>query len=268
MCLDDPVAATLTEHAECITYGTSENADYRIIDVAPGRSSVSFRVTGRPDTPLDVSLPLPGLHNARNATAVIAVAMEMGVPIEPVLHALARFGGVARRFEFRGTTNGVTFIDDYAHIPGEIIAALNAAGDGDWDRIVCVFQPHRYSRTATLWQSFADAFERADVIVLTDVYAGGEAPRPGISGALIVHAVLDAHPRARVVYLPRRSDVVAFLGDELRDGDLCLSLGAGDITALAGEVQSSWSRVRVPTPASDDNGGMTRDIGPSGGARE
>ncbi len=102
---------------------------------------------------------------------------------------------------------------------------LDTAAAGGFDRIVAVFQPHRYSRTATLWQSYADAFERADVVVLTDVYAAGEAPRPGVSGELLVHAVLDAHPRTRVVYLPRRGDLVAFLDRELRPGDLCLTLG-------------------------------------------
>jgi UDP-N-acetylmuramate--alanine ligase len=103
---------------------------------------------------------------------------------------------------------------------------------------VCAFQPHRYSRTAALWQDFADAFEGVDALALTDVYGAGEQPRPGITGKLLVDAVLDAHPWHRVAYLPRRDELVAWLAAELRPGDLCLSLGAGDITNLASEVQA------------------------------
>lgn len=242
ICVDDPVAAALATQVDAVTYGTAEGADHRIVDVVPGRSSISFtvRTAGRED--ITVALPLPGLHNARNATAVLAMAGELGAPITPVVESLARFGGVARRFEFKGVARGVTFVDDYAHIPGELVAAQHAARDGAWRRVVSVFQPHRYSRTEALWPTFADAFDDADVLVLTDVYAAGEAPRPGVSGALLVRAVLDRHPRKRVVYLPRRADLAPFLAGELRDGDLCLTLGAGDVTGVSAEVRASWAR--------------------------
>ena len=128
------------------------------------------------------------------------------------------------------------FVDDYAHLPTEVAAAIAAARDGGWSRVVCVFQPHRYSRTAALWRDFADAFEGADVVAITDVYPSGERPRPGVSGKLVVDAVLDAHPRARVAYLPGLNDVVAWLGSELRPGDLCLTLGAGDLTTVPTRV--------------------------------
>jgi UDP-N-acetylmuramate--alanine ligase len=113
---------------------------------------------------------------------------------------------------------------------------LAAARSGGWRRVVAVFQPHRYSRTAALWRDFADAFVDADVLVVTDVYAAGEPPRPGVSGLLIVNAVLDAHPSARVAYMPTRADVAAYLGPRLAPGDLCLTLGAGDLTVLADEL--------------------------------
>jgi UDP-N-acetylmuramate--alanine ligase len=109
-----------------------------------------------------------------------------------------------------------------------------------------------------LWPSFGDAFDDADVVVLTDVYAAGEAPRPGVSGELLVGAVLDAHPRKRVVYLPRRGDLVAFLRTELREGDVCLTLGAGDITTLSTEVLASWEGVRGGGAAPADQGGVTK----------
>jgi UDP-N-acetylmuramate--alanine ligase len=169
----------------------------------------------------------------------------LGAPFEAARAALAKFGGVARRFEHRGEIDGITFIDDYAHLPTEVAAALDAARSGNWERIVCVFQPHRYSRTASLWRDFADAFVAADVLAVTDVYSAGETPRPGVSGMLVVQAVLDRHPWARVAYLPRRADIVTFLHGELRPGDLCLTLGAGDLTSLPDEVQELLRRSRA-----------------------
>lgn len=254
VCADDPRSAALAGTVPSITYGTAADADYRITAVESGRASVSFRIEHDGSAPVAVDLPLPGLHNARNATAAYAVAVEMGVDPEPVVAALERFGGVARRYQFRGSERGVTFVDDYAHVPGELTAALATAADGGFDRVVAVFQPHRYSRTATLWHTFADAFVDADVVVLTDVYAAGEDPRPGVSGELLVRAVLDAHPRARVVYLPRREDLVGFLGSELRAGDLCITLGAGDITTLPAEVLDAWRGVREPGVPTGENG--------------
>jgi UDP-N-acetylmuramate--alanine ligase len=148
---------------------------------------------------------------------------------------MGRFAGVARRFQFHGEVDGVTLVDDYAHLPGEVKATLSAAREGEWSRILAVFQPHRYSRTSMLWQEFADAFTEADVVVLTDVYAAGEAPRPGVSGRLVLQAVLEAHPEARVVYLPRRAELLDRLVLLARPGDLVLTLGAGDLASLPDE---------------------------------
>ena len=116
---------------------------------------------------------------------------------------------MARRFQFRGERDGVTFVDDYAHLPSDVDAMIRAAREGGWERVVAVFQPHRYTRTAALWRDFADAFAGADALVLTDVYAAGEQPQPGVSGRLVLRAVLDAHPEQAVTYLPRRADLVA-----------------------------------------------------------
>jgi UDP-N-acetylmuramate--alanine ligase len=113
---------------------------------------------------------------------------------------------------------------------------LAAAREGGWDRVVAVFQPHRYSRTEALWSSFADAFTDADVVVVTEIYPAGEAPRPGVTGRLVADAVRDAHPGARVEWVPARSDLAEFLRRELRPGDLCLTLGAGDLTTLPDEL--------------------------------
>jgi UDP-N-acetylmuramate--alanine ligase len=242
VCADDDVSAQLGVAHGAHTYGTSTSAEFRMDDLALGRWGASFQLV-RSGMPLGViQLPLAGLHNARNACAAVAMGLLVGAPFEAARAALAKFGGVARRFEHRGEVNGITFIDDYAHLPTEVAAALAAARSGGWRRVVCVFQPHRYSRTASLWQDFGEAFVDADVAAITDVYAAGETPRPGISGKLVVQSVLDGHPWARVAYLPHRSDIVAFLRSELRPGDLCLTLGAGDLTSLPDELQDLLRR--------------------------
>jgi UDP-N-acetylmuramate--alanine ligase len=241
-CADDPVAARLAAAHGAVTYGTAEAADYRMVGVERSRAGVSFSVVHGGAVLGSVRLPIPGVHNARNACGALVLATLLGAPFEAAVRALARYAGVARRFEFRGERDGVTFVDDYAHLPAEVQAALAAAADGGWKRIVCVFQPHRYSRTASLGATFADAFVGADVVVVTDVYSAGETPRPGVTGKLIVDAVLDAHPSARVIWLPARHELAAQLRRVLAPGDLCLTLGAGDIGGLAGEL------LRDPVP--------------------
>ena len=236
LCADDAGSAALAAAVGGVTYGTSETADYRMVDVQRQRSSVAFTLVHDDDELGRITLPTPGLHNARNAAAAVVAGLLVGAPVDAAVRALARFGGVARRFEFRGEADGVVFVDDYAHLPTEVAAAVEAARDGDWKRVVCVFQPHRYSRTAALWRDFADSFTAADQLVVTDVYSAGETPRPGVSGKLVVDAVLDAHPWAEVAYLPRLDDVHHWLGARLVPGDLCLTLGAGDLTTVPDAV--------------------------------
>jgi UDP-N-acetylmuramate--alanine ligase len=232
VCADDPGAAAIAaEVAGCVTYGTAEGAAYRITDVVTDRDGVRFAVNGQP-----VSLPSPGIHNARNATAVLALCTELGIDPTAVVRALGAFAGVGRRFEQRGEARGITFVDSYDHLPTEVAAVLAAARGGGWRRVVCVFQPHRYTRTAALWQDFADSFVDADVVAVTDIYAAGQQPIDGVSGKLIVDAVLDAHPRARLAWLPERDGLRTWLLGVLRPGDLCLTLGAGDLTTLPDEL--------------------------------
>ncbi len=242
VCADDEVAATLGAAHGAHTYGMAAEAEFRMTDLELERWGARFQLLRSGEPVGVVQLPLAGLHNARNACAAVAMGLLLGASFEAARAALAKFGGVARRFEHRGEIDGITFIDDYAHLPTEVAAALAAARAGRWNRIVCVFQPHRYSRTATLWQDFGDAFVDADVLAVTDVYAAGETPRPGISGKLVVQSVLDAHAWARVAYLPHRADITTFLRSELRPGDLCLTLGAGDLTSLPDELQDQLRR--------------------------
>ncbi len=234
VCSDDPVAAVLASELDCLTYGSDEGARFRLVDVDLRRRSVAFTlVDGKLATVVGrLETPVPGLHNARNAAAAVVAALTMGATFGSIRRGLVDFAGVARRFEWRGEAGGITFVDSYDHLPGEVSAVLAAARAGNWQRIVCVFQPHRYTRTAALWRDFAHAFEEADVVAVTDVYPAGQAPLPGVTGKLIVDAVLDASPSKRVAWLPSRADVLAWLSAELRPGDLCLTLGAGDLTTV------------------------------------
>ena len=238
---DDPLVRELGEGLDrVVTFGLAPGADYRAEAFAGGRSTSTFELVHAGELLGSFHLPLPGRHNVLNAVAAATTAIELGASVEEVQRALARFGGVARRFEFRGERGGVTLVDDYAHLPGEVAATLAAARLGDFERIVCVFQPHRYSRTQGLWREFADAFVDADLLAVTAVYAAGEPPRPGVSGRLVLDAVLAAHPEQEAVYLPTRAELVSWLEATLRPGDLCLTLGAGDLTSLPDQLLARW----------------------------
>jgi UDP-N-acetylmuramate--alanine ligase len=236
VCADDPIASKLGLAHGAVSYGTSEHADVRISTHRTDRTGASFELVRDGAVLGEISLPVPGLHNVRNATAAVTMAMELGVPFDACRTALARYAGVARRFQFRGRVNGVTFVDDYAHNPGKVKAVLEAAAGGGWGRVVCVFQPHRFTRTAALWREFGSSFDPADIVIVMDVYGAGERPQPGVTGKLIVDAVLEHRPWKRVAWLPRREDVVSYLATDLRPDDLCLTLGAGDITSLASDM--------------------------------
>jgi UDP-N-acetylmuramate--alanine ligase len=240
---DDAEALSLARAHGADTVGVGENCSHRLTDVDLSRSSVAFNLTGADGVDLGrLAVPVPGLHNARNAAVAAVAALAAGVAFDDAAAALARFAGVARRFEFRGVAGGVTFVDDYAHLPSEVEAALAAARDGAWQRIVAVFQPHRYSRTAALSSEFGRAFAQADVVVITDVYGAGEPPIPGVSGRLVADAVHQAEPGKPVVYVASRSELRAEVASLLTAGDLCCTLGAGDLTSLPDELLAapSW----------------------------
>ena len=239
VCVDGERAARVAgRHHDVITYGLSESAIVRAVRLEPDHGSFRFDVEHDGVQIASVHLPLRGEHNVVNATGALAMAVAIGVDPKVAADALSRFGGVARRFDIRGHHEGATFVDDYAHLPTEIDAVLRAARDSgdDWRRLVAVFQPNRYNRMAEMWQDYADAFTAADVVVLTDIYPSGTQPIPGVTGKLVVNAVLDAHPEAHVVWLPRRDDLVTYLSNHVIDGDVCISMGCGDIASLPDEV--------------------------------
>ncbi len=239
VCADDVGAVRVSEGCDRVLYGTGPDVEYRWNGLRRDRHTVVGEVFCR-DEPLgSVIVPMPGDHNALNALGALAMARELGVDWPDAVGALAGFGGVARRFERRGEAAGIDFIDDYAHLPTEVACALKTASEGGWDRVVCVFQPHRYTRTSQLWTAFAHCFEAADKVIITDVYAAGEPALPGVSGELIWQAVADAHPGRDVAYVARLDDAADHLADMLRPGDLCLTLGAGDLTRVPDQVIST-----------------------------
>ena len=215
-----------------LTYGRGEGATIRISDVSLQRFGAEFSLSERGEDRGRFALAVPGLHNVINATGALAAATAAGVAWDPARSALAGYRGVGRRFEMRGRAGGVTFVDDYAHNPEKVSAAIAAARDGEWPRIVAVFQPHRYTRTEALWREFGPALAGLDVLIVTDVYPAGEARLPGVTGKLIADAVEASSPAVTVYYEPSLEDAERRLSEVLRPGDLCLTMGAGDVTTL------------------------------------
>ena len=211
-----------------ISYAIDAEADYRGADIETHGSIISFTVFERGTELGRISLNIPGRHNVLNALACIAVARLAGVEFTQIQDALAGFHGAKRRFQTKGKERGVWVVDDYAHHPTEIAVTLAAARQTTPGRLICVFQPHRYSRTQLLREEFGSCFKNADLLLLTDVYAAGEAPIPGISGETLMEEVAKQTGQD-AVYLPERADLERYLAQHVRAGDLVITMGAGNI---------------------------------------
>lgn len=243
VCADDLGAAPLAQlSTRATTYGVSALADHVIADVEASSSGTRWTVTTPAGERHLLRIDMPGHHLVLNATAAFTLGLAVGADAVGLAEGIARYAGVGRRFEHRGEAAGVRFVDDYAHMPTEVKAVLSAAtagggpGAADRRRVVAVFQPHRYSRTEAVWPDYADAFVDADVVVIADVYAAGEEPIEGVTGRLVADAILAAHPHADVHWLPSRDDLIAGIPPLLRAGDLCLTMGAGDLTTLPDQL--------------------------------
>lgn len=232
-CIDDPIVRN--ELGLTISYGLNPDleADYTATNVSYHGQGSNAEIWERGVCLGELKLPLLGKHNLNNALAAIAVGRQIGLEFTTIAQSLATFGGTRRRFEHRGEVNGITFIDDYAHHPSEIDVTLAAArlrveGNNSLQRVVAIFQPHRYSRTKTFLQEFADAFQDADVIVITDIYSAGEKNTFGIQGADLVSAIALKHNN--VHYHSEVNSIADFLKQEiLQPGDLAMFLGAGNL---------------------------------------
>ncbi|MEO7097412.1 MAG: UDP-N-acetylmuramate--L-alanine ligase [Polyangiales bacterium] len=237
LCLDHPHVQAILPRIQRrhVTYGLSAQADYRAAHATFRGLSTHFEAYRRHDLLGEFEVRMPGAHNVLNTLAAIAVADELEVPLDVVRNALASFGGVQRRFTVVGEVNGITLVDDYGHHPAEIEATLEAARRGFDRRIVVAFQPHRYTRTQSLAAEFARAFNRADVVLITEIYAAGEEPIPGVSGAALAQSV-RAHGHHDVTFVPTRAEVTDALASVVQPGDLVICLGAGDINKSAREL--------------------------------
>ncbi|HET9451414.1 MAG TPA: UDP-N-acetylmuramate--L-alanine ligase [Aggregicoccus sp.] len=237
LCVDHPNVQALLPFLEkrYVTYGSSHLADYRLEDVHLDGYSTRFRAWRRAEDLGEFRVRMVGAHNALNALAVVAVAEEMEIPLDTVRTALAEFGGVQRRFTVKGEARGVTVVDDYGHHPTEVLATLAGARRAFGRRVVVAFQPHRYTRTRDLLGEFATAFNDADLLFVSGVYAAGEEPIPGATGESLAEAV-RSHGHRDVTYVEKRGDLAQALLPRLQEGDLVITLGAGDITHVGPEL--------------------------------
>jgi UDP-N-acetylmuramate--alanine ligase len=238
LCLDEPNVRSIIPNVKrpILTYGTSSQADLLISDIRLNGLASEFRLTYKSEDLGIFRLPHPpGIHNVRNAAAAAAVALYLNVPAELIREGLANFGGVGRRFDIKGTINDITVIDDYGHHPTEIRATLEAARGCKFNRLLVLFQPHRFTRTQQLWDEFLLAFNQADLLVVTDIYAASEAPIPGITSEALVSAIRDGG-RKNVHYLPSLQSSIEFLLQNARPGDAILTVGAGSVSKASGEL--------------------------------
>jgi UDP-N-acetylmuramate--alanine ligase len=248
MCTDHPVVQSLVgriEDRRVVTYGANPQADVRLVDLSHAGGTSVFTILFRDRTGQAVhelknlALPMPGRHNALNATAAVAVARELGVADDVIRSALANFAGVRRRFTRTGIWNGVTIVDDYGHHPVEIAAVLRAARESTKGQVIAVMQPHRYTRLHTLFEQFCTCFNDADAVIVANVYTAGEAPIAGADRDALVQG-LRTHGHRRVIALDGPEQLAGLIADMVQAGDYVVCLGAGSITqwayALPGEL--------------------------------
>ncbi len=237
LCLDHPAVQDLLPQVarRHVTYGLSPQADYFARAISFRGIFTTFVAYKRGEPLGEFTVRMPGQHNVLNCLAAVAVADELEVPLDVMKEALSTFHGVARRFTVVGEVAGVTLIDDYGHHPAEVIATLEAARGAYDQRVLVAFQPHRYTRTEALFDDFTRAFNKADTVLLADIYPAGEKPIPGISSERLAQAIAE-HGHHGVRYVAERADLAEQLAREARKGDVVIALGAGDINRILKDV--------------------------------
>ena len=231
LCIDEPSLISLIPRLRknvVLTYGFSAQADYRCVERIFTGTGTQFKVAYKGNVLGNVKLNVPGDHNVKNAMAAISVALEMGMPFEKIADSLSGFENMRRRFEIKGEKKGIMVVDDYAHHPTEIKATLQAAKDTYGRRVVAIFQPHLYSRTRDFCMDFGSSFINADVLIVTDVYASREAPIPGVTGQLVADAAIE-YGHHKVKYITDKQEIVRYLCEKCKEGDIVITMGAGDI---------------------------------------
>ncbi len=231
LCLDEPALQDIMPHLnrkKILTYGLNPQADLQAWDIRPRENMTRFVVVHHDKELGEVTLQIPGQHNVQNALAAIAVGLELGVPFDKVKTGIEKFTGVYRRWEKKGEAGGIAVYDDYAHHPTECKATLSGIKAGWRRRVLCVFQPHLYSRTRDFYEEFGKAFLLSDVLIVTDVYPAREEPIQGVTGELIANAAKQ-YGHKEVHYVPAKKDVPATLARIAKPNDIVVTMGAGDI---------------------------------------
>jgi len=232
------VARAVKRGAWVVGFG---DTPWHVSEVGLERRASSFTLSG-PDEAFDVVLAVTGRHNVANAAVVAVLARSLGIASEAVVEGLAQFRGAPRRFEFLGAWRGVDVIEDYAHLPGEVRATIDACIASGYERIGVVFQPHRYTRTEKLASGFSDAFEGSSLLIVTDVYGAGEANPSGVTGELVAAAVRTSAPKFAVEYAATFDDVIELLNVAGERLDVLLLLGAGDVAEVASRLPGGVRR--------------------------
>ena len=241
LCLDEPALLDIMpslSKKKIITYGLNPQADVQAVDIRHKDNTTTYTIIRDHSELGTITLQVPGKHNVQNSLGAIAVGLELGVPFEKIKSGIEKFAGVYRRWEKKGEINGVAVYDDYAHHPTECKATLSGVKSGWRRRVVCVFQPHLFSRTRDFYEDFGKSFLLSDVLVVTDIYPAREEPIQGITGELIVHAA-KRFGHKDVHYVPDKKQIPAFLQSIVKPGDIVITMGAGDIWKYWGRVFTS-----------------------------
>ena len=265
VCIDDPTVESIIPRIgrQVITYGVSDKADLQVTNFMQMQAGSFFTVKRKNGGDLNVKLPLPGLHMAKNATAAIAVALEEGIEEQFILSALEHFEGVGRRFQrygrYQAPKGVVSIVDDYGHHPSEVMATIKAVREG-WPtrRLVMVFQPHRYSRTRDLYEDFVKVLQMVDVLILVEVYSAGESKMPGVDGRHICHSI-RAKGRIEPHFVETVDEVPALLDTLCEDKDIVLTQGAGNVVQVAGLLTQRWAKVEKNAVKSDASAQVVKE---------
>lgn len=242
LCVDNEKVAKLAQETEktVITYGL-ENADYVAKDICYGVDGTTYGLYYKNEFVTEVRLIVPGRHNVLNSVGAFVAAKEMGIDVASILASLAKFGGAKRRFETKGKVNGVWIVDDYAHHPTEIAVTIKAARQTQPNRLLCLFQPHRYTRTQLLFNEFCRCFSGCDELILTDIYAAGELSVPGITSEKLAEGIAKVTGQ-KVSYIPQLCKAEEYLEAKATAGDLIMTIGAGDVFKVGEELVRELER--------------------------
>ena len=244
LCADNPKVRRLASETDkaVLTYGVEgEAADYTAKNITYGVDGTTYELYLHEKFVTKVHLIVPGRHNVLNSMGAFAAAREMGIATDKILPSLAKFGGAKRRFETKGKVNGVWIVDDYAHHPTEIGVTLKAARQTQPQRLLCVFQPHRYTRTQLLFDEFCQSFRDCDELIIVDVYSAGEDSIPGVNSEKLAKGI-HAATGQKVQYIPRLSKAEEYLQAQAQAGDLIRTIGAGDVFKIGEELVRELER--------------------------